>query len=398
MTITTSDSPALAVAQGNALIFADVEAANEFVEEFRQHRESGEGDFTARSSLLARNMRDFRYEIIQRAYGLALALYEQEAIADALLAKHQLSRDKREGSNPWMPLTNLLFGTWEAGKKGSNKFVVNLSAKKYANSFRYFYEHGWPVDEIAERLKKHAPTTGINRTKTWGRGLVATEKEDRYDHSFAGGKQTDADLLDERQQFASFAKRATPIAGVKLDHTTVCRLPSSNVPRSLLFFALWSEADQGYRIYADVPNSASQARQHGLKVAQAFNKYLASVKPGAPKAGKWEKVKRPIDLMEAVVWQDAAQSQLSEALADAERPRTEAELEAEARERTKEEADEKGLNLVDLDIEFAAADASAKGAKVKAFRSKRPSKRKPAKKLADVRPIRPVEHMEGAQA
>lgn len=129
------------------------------------------------SKKLSATKRETTYGMIQQGYCIAqeLMLPESQQAVDELLATHGLTRDKRKGTNPWMAVTNLLFGRWKTTSKGLTYFEADKSAKKYAASFRYFHDEKWDAETIAFEL-------GRFTSKKCGKGLVATERLDREKH------------------------------------------------------------------------------------------------------------------------------------------------------------------------------------------------------------------------
>jgi hypothetical protein len=157
------------------------------VAEFQEGYHTEMESWATQAKSIATGKREYLYGAIQEAYciGSELRLPENRGVLDKLLSEHGLSTEVREGTNPWMPITNLLFGRWVTGEKGGRYFEVDKSAKKYAVSFRYFEEHQWEPELVADNLRD--PKTG--KLNSFGkldgkqqRGLVGTEKWGRHEH------------------------------------------------------------------------------------------------------------------------------------------------------------------------------------------------------------------------
>ena len=158
------------------------------VAEFQEDYANEMVGFAVQARDLSTGKREYLYSAIQEAYciGSELMLPENKQVLDKLLVAHSLPTEVREGTNRWMPITNLLFGKWVTSEKtGARSFEVDKSAKKYAVSFRYFEDHEWEPELVADKLRD--PHTG--KLNSFGkldgkiqRGLVGTEKWGRYEH------------------------------------------------------------------------------------------------------------------------------------------------------------------------------------------------------------------------
>lgn len=164
----------------------DIERFEKRVEDFREGVANDAEKFRKEAGRLAVNKREALYAKIQEAYCIGLELLDpaNAETFDKLLAKHGLKRDPRKGSNPWMPVANLLFGRWVEDKEADDgwRFKPDFSAKKYAPSFRYFQEHQWDRDLIVDGLRDPTTYKLVDFGKGFGKGLVGTEKISRYEH------------------------------------------------------------------------------------------------------------------------------------------------------------------------------------------------------------------------
>lgn len=223
------------------------------------------------------NNRKALYQTIQDGYIIAseLMLPQNAAELARLLAKHGL-QPARGNSNPWMPITNLLFGSWVRGKDTTRKtFRPDRSAKKYANSFRYFAESEWEATRIREIL---IDENGIeNRIgKHFGKGLVGTERADIYQHR--------KEEQDERDKHRKAQVKRFWEGGLGF-------IPAGNASRELLatlpaqdwqFVALWGvKMGTDIMLYGPLPtpywdSAASNGERAIIEAVDWLDKYKAA--------------------------------------------------------------------------------------------------------------------------
>jgi len=258
-----------------SITISDIEAGSALVESFRDEWVQGKKAQRWENKIFASNKRAKLYQTIQTAYGIAAELMkpENEAVLLALLAKHGLKRDERKGSNPWVAPVNLLFGTWvEAKGVKSRAFKADRSAWKYAASFRFFHEHRWPHNEIAERLANH--TSNFLGKSQFGKGLIATQKEDAYRHS-----RDDADVQDDNNQLKRFIARALPIAELPKHDALI------NDGGERRFVALWGiVVDQTVLVYGELPKRSGAVLAQALKAARELEQYMDAMQINAEKS------------------------------------------------------------------------------------------------------------------
>lgn len=223
------------------------------------------------------NNRKALYQTIQQGYiiGSELMLPQNVAELARLLDTHGL-QPAREGTNKWMPVTNLLFGTWQVNKETHKReFIPDRSAKKYANSFRYFHESEWQPDRIAAILMDE---NGVeNRIgKHFGKGLVGTERADIYEHR--------KEEQDEREKHRKEQVRRFWEGGLGF-------VPAGNASRDLLatlpaqdwtFVALWGvKMGTDIMLYGPMPtpywdSAASNGQRAIIEAVDWLDKYQAA--------------------------------------------------------------------------------------------------------------------------
>lgn len=218
----------------------DVERFEKRVEDFREGVANDATKFRKEAGRLTVNKREALYANIQEAYCIGLELLDpaNTETFDALLAKHGLKRDPRKGSNPWMPVANLLFGKWVEDKEAADgwRFKPDFSAKKYAPSFRYFQEHQWDRELIVDGLRDPTTYKLVNFGKGFGKGLVGTEKLGRHEHR---DNADDDQSVEEREADTNrdkFWNLGTPLGTIKINDMT------NRAVDDLEYVALWGIA------------------------------------------------------------------------------------------------------------------------------------------------------------
>lgn len=221
----------------------DIERFEKRVEDFREGVANDAKKFRKEANRLTVNKREALYAKIQEAYCIGLELLDpaNAEMFDKLLGKHGLKRDPRKGSNPWMPVANLLFGKWVEDEEAEDgwRFQPDFSAKKYAPSFRYFQEHGWDRELIVDELRDRTTLELVDFGKLDGKsqkGLIGTEKWGRYEHrdnpdDDQSLEDKDADTTRDR-----FWNLGTPLGTIKINDMT------NRSVDDLEYVALWGIA------------------------------------------------------------------------------------------------------------------------------------------------------------
>ena len=98
----------------------------------------------------------------------------------------------------------------------------------------------------------------------FGRGLVATQKEDAYDH-----RENDADVREDSDLLNRFVTYTLPAAEVGKGNLLI----NDGVERQ--FVALWGIVIDGkIHVYGELPNRSAGVRAHATRAARELDRYM----------------------------------------------------------------------------------------------------------------------------
>ena len=241
---------------------------------FRVYQQVEQRNAHERERQFTTNEQRALYDRLARAYWIAdliMQLDERDkAPLDAQLKANMLQRDKREKSNPWVAVVNLLFGM--AQEDGSLK--INRSAYKYAAVFRELKRNKVKPLEAAEFINKYKFD---GETK-----LLGLELADRHYSGLSEEPVTKKGKITTRTNhgYSAYVENVEPFAEIGKEILGQQAVEDGN------YVVIWGEFRDGkIKLYGTLPNAVKSVNPFLDKLNSNFHA-LANQR----REGKKEKV------------------------------------------------------------------------------------------------------------